>query len=172
MSFSTRRRTVDLGSAAGDRSGQALVEFALVFPVLVLMLLGIFDFGRGVYAYNTIANAARVGARVAAVNQILTSPDCNENHPVENPSDPHWSIQTCAADAAVSLGVTPSDVTVAYSTPPNSTMTCTSTSLQVGCIVSVTVHYAYTPMTPVIGNLIGTLTMDSTSQVLVDRVFP
>ena len=55
---------------AGRPRGQALVEFALVFPVLILILLGIFEVGRAVFAYNTIGNAAREGARVAAVNQI------------------------------------------------------------------------------------------------------
>ena len=47
------------------RDGQALVEFALVVPVLILLLFGILDFGRAIYAYNTIADAARDGARVA-----------------------------------------------------------------------------------------------------------
>ena len=75
--------------------GQSLVEFALVFPVVALLIFGLVDLGRAVYAYSTIANAARQGARVAAVNQILTSSECNNQKPVEDPSDPHWSIKTC-----------------------------------------------------------------------------
>jgi len=46
-------------------SGQELVEFAIVFPVLMLLLLGIIEFGRIVYSYNAISNAAREGARLA-----------------------------------------------------------------------------------------------------------
>ena len=48
-------------------SGQELVEFALVFPVLMLLVLGIIEVGRIMYSYNAIANAAREGARWAVV---------------------------------------------------------------------------------------------------------
>ena len=37
--------------------GQALVEFALVVPVFILLLVGLFDLGRAVYTFNTISNA-------------------------------------------------------------------------------------------------------------------
>ena len=47
--------------------GQTLVEFALILPIFVLLLVGIFDFGRAIYAYNTISNAAREAVRVAIV---------------------------------------------------------------------------------------------------------
>jgi len=157
----------------GDRRGQGLVEFALVFPIIILILFAIFDLGRGVYAYNTIANAARVGARVAVVNQIPTTPggDCNQSRPIENPGIPHWSVKTCAADSAISLGVQASDVTVQYVPPPSTTLTC-SPALKVGCIARVTVTYTYTPSTPVIGSLVGAITMSSTSEIPVERVFP
>lgn len=156
----------------GNRRGQTLVEFALVLPILVLILFGIFDFGRAVYAYNTIGNAARQGARVAAVNQIPESPDCNQERPIENPSDPHWSIKRCAADAAIALGVTTTDVTVAYSAAPGSALVCDSAHVAVGCLVHVTVVYRYEPVTPLINNLVGSITMSSSSEVLVERVFP
>ena len=48
-------------------SGQALVEFALVFPIFMLLLVALVDFGRGIYAYNTISQAAREGTRLASV---------------------------------------------------------------------------------------------------------
>ncbi len=156
-----------------DPRGQGLVEFAVALPIIVLIFFGIFDLGRGVYAYNTIANAARAGARVAVVNQIETTPagDCNQSRPIENPGAPHWSIKTCAANSAVSLGIQTSAVTVMYSTPPTTTLSC-SPSLNVGCIASVTVTYTYTPSTPVIAGLIGTIAMSSTSELPVERVFP
>jgi Flp pilus assembly protein TadG len=53
------------------RRGQALVEFALIIPLFLLLLVGIFDLGRAVFAYNTLTNAAREGARLAIVNQDL-----------------------------------------------------------------------------------------------------
>lgn len=52
-----------------DQRGQALVEFALIIPIFILVIVGVFDVGRAVYGYNTVANAARAAARVAIVNQ-------------------------------------------------------------------------------------------------------
>src|SRR5881392_2140594 len=49
--------------------GQGLMEFALVIPVFLLMMIALFDMGRAVFAYNTLTNAAREGARMAIVNQ-------------------------------------------------------------------------------------------------------
>ena len=51
------------------KRGQALVEFALVFPIFLLAMFGLFDIGRAVFAYNEITNAAREGTRMAIVNQ-------------------------------------------------------------------------------------------------------
>ena len=48
--------------------GQAMVEFALVFPVFILLLVGMFDFGRVVWVNNTLATAAREAARFAIVH--------------------------------------------------------------------------------------------------------
>ena len=46
---------------------QALVEFALALPVLLLLMLGVFDAGRVAVAAGSLANGAREGARTAAV---------------------------------------------------------------------------------------------------------
>jgi Flp pilus assembly protein TadG len=151
--------------------GQALVEFALIFPVFILLLFGILDLGRAIYAYNTVGQAAREGARVAIVNQIETSPDCSQDRPIQNPLTPHWSIKACAAKSAVSLGVQPGDVSVSYAAPPGVSLSCSPT-VAVGCIVSVTVDYTYNAITPVIGNIVGAIGMSSTSSVPVERVFP
>ena len=48
----------------GQRS-QALVEFALIGPIVLLLLFFIIDFGRGIYYFVTIDNAANEGARIA-----------------------------------------------------------------------------------------------------------
>lgn len=47
--------------------GQALVEFALILPLLFLLVFGIVEFGRYLFLKNTATNGARQGARVAAV---------------------------------------------------------------------------------------------------------
>jgi Flp pilus assembly protein TadG len=50
-----------------------LVEFALVVPVLMLLLLGVLDFGRAVSAYVTVSNASREGLRYAALHPAATA---------------------------------------------------------------------------------------------------
>jgi TadE-like protein len=49
-------------------AGQALAEFAIVLPLLVMFILGIVDLGRGVYLYNGVSQAAREIARSASVH--------------------------------------------------------------------------------------------------------
>ena len=46
-------------------SGQGLAEFALVFPIFVLLVAAMVDFGMGLYSYMTVNNATRVGTRLA-----------------------------------------------------------------------------------------------------------
>jgi len=60
----------------GQRS-QALIEFALISPVLLLMIFGIVDIGRAVFYYDTLNHAAREGARTAirASSQLPTNAD-------------------------------------------------------------------------------------------------
>ncbi len=141
-------------------------------PVFMLMLFGLVDIGRAVYAYTAIANAAREGARVAAVNQIdYTGAACNENMPVENVSSPAWSARPCAAASAVSLGVVPGDVSLSYAPPAGTTLSC-SPVLHVGCLATVSVNYTWSAVTPVIGRFIGPITMSSTSQMPIQNVFP
>jgi len=63
-----------------DQRGVALVEFALVLPVLMLILMGIFDFGRALNYWNDTNQLAADGARLAAVGR---NPD-----PVPDDPDP------------------------------------------------------------------------------------
>ena len=47
--------------------GSELIEFALVTPILILLLAGIFDFGMMFRSYEAVTNAAREGARVGVL---------------------------------------------------------------------------------------------------------
>jgi Flp pilus assembly protein TadG len=47
--------------------GQALVETAMVLPIILLLLFGLIDFGRAFYTWIVLTNSAREGARVGAV---------------------------------------------------------------------------------------------------------
>lgn len=51
-----------------DRRGTAVVEFALIAPLFLLLLFGIFEFGRLVMVQQLITNAAREGARMAVID--------------------------------------------------------------------------------------------------------
>jgi Flp pilus assembly protein TadG len=53
--------------------GQALVEMALMLPVLVLLLVGIFDLGRAVWLSNSLAMAVREGTRYGVVHGALSA---------------------------------------------------------------------------------------------------
>lgn len=129
-------------SAATAHRGQTLVEFALILPVFILILVGIFDAGRLVFAYHTVNNAAREGGREATVNQ--TEAD----------------IQARAAQHAVALDIPAADVYVDFrlqSTPDDED----SCDLEVGqqtivtCLAVVHVTYDYVAATPIISALIG-----------------
>jgi len=50
-------------------SGQEIVEYALILPILLALLLGIMDLGLAVFNYNTLSNAAREAARTGIVTR-------------------------------------------------------------------------------------------------------
>lgn len=57
-----------------NRRGQALVEFALLLPFIMLVLIGIVEFGRAWNAKQMVTDAAREGARWAVVgNPAITT---------------------------------------------------------------------------------------------------
>jgi len=59
-------------SADSKQTGQDLVEFALLLPILLLLVFGIFDLGRLFHAGITITSAAREGARFGTRNKEAT----------------------------------------------------------------------------------------------------
>jgi len=50
-----------------DTRGQALVEFALIVPLFLLLVFGVWEFGRAWQVYQTLTDAAREGGRAAVV---------------------------------------------------------------------------------------------------------
>ena len=127
--------------AAGGRGhrGQAMAEFALILPVFVLLLVGLFDVGRAIYAYHTVNNAAREAARLAIVDQTTAN------------------IQAEAIGAAAGLGLTAPDIAVAFEADDGSACTYLGTARAFECRAVVTVTYGYVPATPIIGNLLGAI---------------
>src|SRR5712691_5470374 len=75
----TQGAVIGMGGREGiglmaEQGGQSLVEFALALPLLLLILLGLADFGRAFYYTTAIANAARAGAEYAA-HATVNSPN-------------------------------------------------------------------------------------------------
>ena len=62
-------RPVPLSRRRAQR-GSTIVEFALISSVLIMLLLGIFEFGRVLFYWNTASEAVRLGARTAVVCDV------------------------------------------------------------------------------------------------------
>jgi Flp pilus assembly protein TadG len=80
--------------------GVAAVEFALILPVLALLLFGILEFGRVWSQYQVFQGAAREGARCAAV-QATEFTDCEIQPSIDNAAAPY---KLSVPDAAVTIG--------------------------------------------------------------------
>jgi Flp pilus assembly protein TadG len=68
----TRIRAATRRSRRED--GQAYVEFALVLPILLLIVMGIVQFGTAFKDYIALTDSVRVGARQAAVSRSIIDP--------------------------------------------------------------------------------------------------
>lgn len=159
-------------------------EFALVAPILFLIIFGIFDFGHGIYEYITIQTAANEAARVAVqgvsgigggsayapVNtaavigaatqnvaglQLVPAPVC-VNGPIPQLSDLEDSTNKATYISPNSGWVFVSDAEPVSSWPAYSAKNCNSQPPAGGNVpVQVTVVFHYSPITPLIGNIIG-----------------
>jgi Flp pilus assembly protein TadG len=63
------------------QSGATLYEFAAIIPLLLLLMVGIVDFGRVMYAYHFLSAAARAATRWASVRGADCSPTYTTNCP-------------------------------------------------------------------------------------------
>lgn len=94
-------------------SGQALVEFALVLPILLMVVIGIFEFGRAWNTYQVITDAAREAARTAVVKKSETSSSITQ---VVNDALTRASLRTASfnnANPCPTGKVTAADVCIA-----------------------------------------------------------
>ena len=134
----TIRRRTGNGSPRRGR-GQALVEFALVIPLFLLMLIALFDLGRAVFAYNTLTNAAREGARIAIVNQYKPSI-------IKRAEDQTAIVELDAPNVGVDFYQVKIDGT------PDTSKPCQL--IAVGCLAVVTFEATYRPITPLVSNIL------------------
>jgi Flp pilus assembly protein TadG len=117
------------GRANSDR-GAAAVEFALLLPLLVLIVFGVIDFGRAINAQITLTQAAREGARALALGQS--------------------TYQSRALSAALGL----SGVTVTDQPDSLGVTGCPAGAAQTGDDAVVHVSYTFSFVTP-IGYIFG-----------------
>jgi len=142
---------VTLPRAATSSDGIALVEFALILPILILLLMGILDTARAVNAYVTISNASREGARYVSLNPTALPAAIKSSAVL-----PH-AQQLDAGSVAVSVTYTNANVT--SSACPVATTTAPPAASPPATIpVRVDVTYPWSAATfflPFIGSIFG-----------------
>ncbi len=112
--------------AGRAQRSQALIEFSLVSPVLLLLLFGIVDLGRGIFYYDTLSHAAREGARTAvrASNQLPTNADVLATVNAQMLGAP---VTEPCPQGPVTTGTPPANAAWLYVTEPNPPATVEST---------------------------------------------
>jgi Flp pilus assembly protein TadG len=129
------RKSADRRRIRPVRRGASLVEMAFIVPVVLLLLLGTIDFAQVMYAYGTVSEAARAGARYAMVHGSMAASPVG---PTANDS----TVATIVKNNAPALN--PAQLTVSSSWPWGSN--------RAGCQVCVSASYTC-PLS--VGKLIG-----------------
>lgn len=132
--------TIRARRRARREDGQAYVEFALVLPILLLIVMGIVQFGTAFKDYIALTDSVRVGARQAAVSRSIQDP--NQRVPL---------IEQKMKDAAGTLDGSKMVITVKPWDPTTSTEAWVASG-------DVTVRASY----PLKINLFGIVVFDST----------
>jgi Flp pilus assembly protein TadG len=83
-----------MSRVSGRQRGSTMVEFALTVSLLLLMLFGVVDFGRALYAYHFVDHAAKEAARYGAVHGYTCNIDnsCSIANPDTGPADSNNTV--------------------------------------------------------------------------------
>jgi Flp pilus assembly protein TadG len=163
--------------------GSSLVEFALIFILLMIILLGIMSFSHALYAYHFVDHAAKSATRWAVVNGSACSNDgsCNgtggmNNGPVTTSAPVQTYVQALAPAGIIAANVT---ATASWPVQTNSPTVCTTTPQSPGCTVQITVSYPFQFDFPLIDAMVPAATattapctapgicMQTTSQMVI-----
>ena len=136
------------------RRGATVIEMAVVFPVLILLLFGLVVGGMGIYRYQQVAHLAREGARYASVRGT----DYQREVSGATAATAQSVYDNAIKPQAVALDLAKLTYQVTWNST-NSPSTTTNFELPVGNTVSVTVTYQWFPE----WFLIGPITFSSTS---------
>lgn len=150
-----------------------------MFPVFVLLLFGLIDMGRGIYAYNTISQAAREGARLAAVQASwIGSPDpsCGTSGGPVCPADTNaLKANVTAAVNRMAVGlvqIQASQVSLScdpLGSAPTGNWTGTScANTGTGNVVTVRVTYTYGMLTPIVSQIIDNLPLTASTTMVIN----
>ena len=123
--------------------GAAAVEFALVVPLLVMILFGIMEFGYAFFIQASVASAARVGVRSYAINWNTVA--VLNNTAAQNEAA---AQSTAIALAKSTPGLVLSDFGTATISP-----SCTTTT--VGSQTTLTLTYRYHSLTGLLDGVLG-----------------
>lgn len=118
--------------------GQTIVEFALASSVALFLLFGIIEFGRAFYAYNLVAQAARLGTRYAIVHATIPPHDCSN---VSIGTAPCETDITAYIDSKIT-GLESSKLLTSSFFWETASATC-SAKASPGCYVRIKVQYTF-----------------------------
>jgi Flp pilus assembly protein TadG len=178
--MSLRQRSVRQlhGRRVRGQRGQTLVEFALVMPIFLLGIFGLIDGSRLVFLNSTLSQAAREGVRLASVEASWVGSTDVTCGTVGGPICPasvdalKTHIVTAVNRMTLPFGnIASSDVFIRCdaTTPPTGNwtgQTCSSTSA--GSVVSVRVQYSFSAITPVVGQILGSLTLTGAASMVIN----
>lgn len=128
-----------------EEGGQALIEFAFMLPIVLLIITGLFDVGRAVWQENTLAYAAREGTRYAIVHGSGYPDPAQIQYPPQglNPGN-KTGIVNVVRSAAVGVGGV---ITVDVKWPTNeSSPGAGDGCYERACAVAVTASAAFIPL--------------------------
>lgn len=153
---------------ARRNTGQALVEFALVIPVFLVLLIAVFDLGRAAFAYNSVTNAAREGARLAIVNQTpsLIQQRAIAQSAIAETGAPSVTVEFRKTGPNGDYATNP--VCNAYDAPAN------NRPMALDCVAIVTFQTTYRPITPIVSSILfgSGVTLTAKSIEAIEYVCP
>ena len=146
--------------------GQALVEFAMIIPIFIVLLFGIIDLARFVYSTNSLNEVSREAARAGSVALRpdactgLSRSDC---------------VRIVARDRLVAVHVDTTDVSVvcqrknaAGELPAATTTDNCGGSWLANDLMRVRITRSFGLLTPIVGQLVGNLQMEAEAMVTVN----
>lgn len=146
-----------------SQRGQALLEFALVTPLLLVLLLGVVSYGLYINANVSLQQAARVGARAASLGDATGSKGDSARQEIQAGQNPTvWGVVDDQINQSPGLaGGSGLSMTVTTLAPPQNASPANS-------LVTVHITDTYKPVVPIPGLLPPSLTLKQSYTMMVE----